>query len=145
MQDNREGPHAADGVQLGAMTLYPMPESVPRARRWFRKFVDPSGLACSMDDCLLMISELVTNAVMYGRAEEEWRVRLDWWRDGGSLRVNVHNPGAPAAVRMSCPSDQDVHGRGLRLVDELSDSWSVAPSPYGGTMVSFVVHKAWPE
>ncbi len=53
-------------VYMGAMSLYPVPESVARARRWFRKFTDPHELACSVDDCLLMISELVTNAVLYG-------------------------------------------------------------------------------
>lgn len=31
-----------------------------------------------MDDGLLMISELVTNAIRYGEAEGEWRVRVDW-------------------------------------------------------------------
>ena len=64
------------------MTLYPVPESVPRARRWFRKFIAPYNLACSVDDCVLMLSELVTNAILYGQAEEAWRVRVEWWRWG---------------------------------------------------------------
>jgi anti-sigma regulatory factor (Ser/Thr protein kinase) len=126
------------------MTLYPVPESVPRARRWFRKLIARHEPACSLDDCLLMISELVTNAVLYGRAEEEWRVRVEWWRDGESLRVDVHNPGIPANVRMREPSVSRAHGRGLFLVDELSDGWHAGPSRHGGTLVSFVIHKAWP-
>ncbi|WP_433571947.1 ATP-binding protein [Streptomyces sp. CA-251247] len=130
-------------VSIGRMTLYPEPESVSRARRWFRKFLDPYGLACSLDDCVLMVSELVTNAILYGEAEDAWRVRVEWWRVGEALRVDVHNPGFPAHVRMRQPAADEAHGRGLCLVDELSDSWSAGPSPLGGTVVSFVVAGAW--
>lgn len=130
-------------VSIGRMTLYPEPESVSRARRWFRKFLDPYGLTCSLDDCVLMVSELVTNAILYGEAEDAWRVRVEWWRVGEALRVDVHNPGFPAHVRMRQPAADEAHGRGLCLVDELSDSWSAGPSPLGGTVVSFVVAGAW--
>jgi anti-sigma regulatory factor (Ser/Thr protein kinase) len=129
---------------LGAMTLYPLPESVPRARRWFQKFIAPYNVACSLDDCLLMISELVTNAILYGRSEEEWRVRVEWYREGTGLRIDVHNPGFLANVRMRKPSADEAHGRGLRLVNALAESWHAGPSRFGGTMVSFVVADAWP-
>ncbi|MET8209447.1 ATP-binding protein [Streptomyces sp. NPDC005373] len=142
-EDDRGGA-AKKRERLGAMTLYPMAESVPRARRWFRKFIARHQPACSLDDCVLMISELVTNAILYGKADEEWRVRVEWWRERGSLRVDVHNPGFPANVRLREPTADEAHGRGLCLVDALSDSWHAGPSPYGGTVVSFVVEKAWP-
>lgn len=84
-----------DSPRLGAMTLYPVAESVHLARRWFRKFIAPYNPACSVDDCVLMISELVTNAIVYGRSDEVWRVRVEWFRDGASLKVEVHNAGLP--------------------------------------------------
>lgn len=136
------GPPAVP-VSIGGMTLYPVPESVARARRWFRKFIDPEELACSLDDCVLMISELVTNAVLYGEAEDPWRVRVEWWRVGQSLRVDVHNPGFPAKVRMRRPTANDAHGRGLHLVNALADSWCAGPSPFGGTRVTFSINDAW--
>lgn len=86
-----------DSPRLGAMILHPTPESVPRARRWFRKFIVPYNPACSIDDCALLISELVTNAILYGQSDETWVVRVEWFREGASLRVEVHNPGFPAA------------------------------------------------
>ncbi|MBQ0868117.1 MULTISPECIES: ATP-binding protein [Streptomyces] len=129
----------AEPEPLGSMTLYPVPESVSRARRWFRKFMARHDLACSMDDCVLMISELVTNAILYGESEEPWRVRVEWWREGEALRVDVHNPGFPLAVRLRHPVADEAHGRGLGLVDALSDSWTVIPSRFGGTAVSFRV------
>ncbi|WNM30253.1 ATP-binding protein [Streptomyces sp. Li-HN-5-11] len=131
--------------RLGAMTLHPAPESVPRARRWFQKFIAPYNPACSIDDCALMISELVTNAILYGRSDEPWMVRVEWFREGTSLRVEVHNPGYPANVRLRCPDANDAHGRGLLLVDSIADAWHSGPSRFGGTMVSFVVANAWPS
>ncbi len=145
MSDTTGGPvgESAEPVPIGCMTLYPVPESVARARRWFRKFIAPHDLTCSVDDCVLMISELVTNAILYGEAEEAWRVRVEWWRVGESLRVDVHNPGFPAHVRMRRPDASDAHGRGLCLIDALSDSWHAGPSRFGGTVVSFLVDGAW--
>ncbi|MFF4931047.1 ATP-binding protein [Streptomyces griseofuscus] len=133
-----------DSPRLGAMILDPTPESVPRARRWFRKLIAPYNPACSVDDCTLMISELVTNAILYGRSEGEWRVRLEWFRDDTSLRVEVHNPGFPASVRLRRPDAEDAHGRGLLLVDSIAESWHSGPSRFGGTVVSFVMADAWP-
>ncbi|MEW5354901.1 ATP-binding protein [Streptomyces sp. 16-176A] len=134
-----------DSPRLGAMTLQPTPESVPRARRWFRKFIAPYNPLCSVDDCTLMISELVTNAICYGRSDEEWLVRVEWFREGTSLRVEVHNPGYPANVRLRRPDADDAHGRGLLLVDSIAESWDSGPSRFGGTVVSFVMTDAWPS
>lgn len=128
----------------GAMVLYPVAESVARARRWFRSLVEPHKPACSMDDCVGVISELVTNAVLYGEAEEEWRIRVEWWREGSALHVAVHNPGAASTVRKRVLADDSEHGRGLWLVDALADSWQVRPSNFGGTVVTFVMAEAWP-
>lgn len=133
-----------DSPRLGAMTLHPEPESVSRARRWFRKFIAPYNPACSIDDCALMISELVTNAICYGASEDPWVVRVEWFRQGTSLRVEVHNPGFPASVRLRHTDANDAHGRGLLLVDSIADSWHSGPSHLGGTVVSFVVADAWP-
>ncbi|MFE4719469.1 ATP-binding protein, partial [Streptomyces sp. NPDC056728] len=49
----------------------------------------------------------------------------------------------PTDVQLCDPDANDAHGRGLRLVDELSDSWSAGPSRFGGTVVSFQVNDAW--
>lgn len=113
-----DGNHTAQAEPepLGSMTLYPVPESVPLARRWFRKFMARHELACSTDDCVLMVSELVTNPIRYGESEDPWRVRVAWWREGEALRVDVHNPGFPLAVRLRHPADDEAHGRGLFLV-----------------------------
>lgn len=134
-----------ESPRLGAMTLPLVAESVPRARRWFRKFITPYAPACSLDDCVLLLSELVTNAVLHGRQDgEPGVVRVEWFREGTTLRVEVHNPGPPADVRLRCPDSDDPHGRGLPLVDAIADSWHAGPSRFGGTVVSFEMTDAWP-
>ncbi|EFL26911.1 conserved hypothetical protein [Streptomyces himastatinicus ATCC 53653] len=143
MTDRRDD--EAEPERLGRLVLPPDRESVPRARRWFRKFTAHEALACSMDDCLLLISELVTNAIVYGEAEGLWRVRVEWYRVGTSLRVEVHNPGFPARVRLRRPGAGEAHGRGLLIVDQLADEWWSGPSAHGGTVVAFVMHKAFAE
>ncbi|MGW2849337.1 ATP-binding protein [Streptomyces sp. NPDC001274] len=134
-----------ESPRLGAMTLHPVPESVPRARRWFRRFIAPYNLACSVDDCALMVSELVTNAIHHGGSDEPWLVRVEWFKDGTSLRVEVHSPGTPAHVRLRHAGADDVHGRGLLLVDSIANSWHAVPSRFGGTAVVFVLDDAWPQ
>ncbi|MER6412465.1 ATP-binding protein [Streptomyces humidus] len=133
-----------ESPRLGAMTLYPVAESAHLARRWFRKLIAPYDPACSVEDCVLMISELVTNALVYGRSDEVWSVRLEWFREGTSLKVEVHNPGLPARVKLRRPDASDAHGRGLLLVDSIAESWHSGPSRFGGTVVSFVMADAWP-
>jgi hypothetical protein len=89
-----------ESPRLGAMTLQPTPESVPRARRWFRKFIAPYNPACSVDDCVLMISELVTNAIRYGRADEPWLVRVEWFREDSASARQRRARARPAAGRL---------------------------------------------
>jgi hypothetical protein len=71
-------------------------------------------------------------------------VRVEWYRQGTSLRVDVHNPGFPANVRLRHPEADDAHGRGLLLIDSIADSWRSGRSCFGGTVVSFMVADAWP-
>ncbi|MFI0241960.1 ATP-binding protein [Streptomyces sp. NPDC016845] len=127
------------------MALHPVAESVPRARRWFRKFIAPHDEGCPVDDCVLLISELVTNAVVHGRSDEPWVVRVRWFREGTSLRVEVHNPGLPGNVQLRRPDADDSHGRGLLLVDAIADSWHSGSSRFGGTVASFEMAGAWPS
>ncbi|MFI0238323.1 ATP-binding protein [Streptomyces sp. NPDC016845] len=132
---------------LGVILLQPTPDSVPRARRWFRRFIapyNPDDPACLLDDCELLLSELVTNAVLYGQALEPWLVRVEWYKVRTSLRVDVHNAGVSADVRVRHAEADQAHGRGLFLVDCIAESWHSGPSRFGGTVVSAVVADVWP-
>lgn len=139
--DNNDAASAQE--QLGSMPLRPAPESVAKARRWFVNLTASKGLSCSVDDCVLMISELVTNAVMHSTNTAGRLLHVESWRVGKALRVDVHSPGAPNQVRIRQPAPEDETGRGLQLVNRLADSWQVGTSHYGGTVVSFRLDHAW--
>lgn len=128
---------------LGSAHVYPQVEEVARARRWFRRFagkyLDPDAQAT----CTLMLSELVTNAVLHGQGEGAELVRAEWWRIGHTLRVAVHSAGERwDKVRPGNPGTGEEHGRGLLLVRTLADSWHAGPSPYGGAQVWFDMRNA---
>jgi two-component sensor histidine kinase len=68
----------------------------------------------------LMISELVTNAVVHGSSPIE--VELQWEAD--IVRAVVSDGGRGRPVPKD-PHDQDPHGRGLLIVRSLAHEWGV--------------------
>lgn len=95
-------------------------DSVPSARRYVTE-----QLARLSPDCrevaALLVSELATNAVLYGAGRFEVGVQ----RRSGRVRIEVSDFGAgmPAPQR---PLVTDEHGRGLQLVTALSERWGVS-------------------
>jgi anti-sigma regulatory factor (Ser/Thr protein kinase) len=68
----------------------------------------------------LMVSELATNAVVHARSA--FVVTVD--RTVSSVRVEVSDQGQGNPQVISA-TPQDPHGRGLRIVERLSDSWGI--------------------
>jgi anti-sigma regulatory factor (Ser/Thr protein kinase) len=83
-------------------------------RRWHCN--DIAEVAC------LLTSELVTNAVLHARS----RVELVVARTDGGVRVEVHDS-SPRPASAFPVAVTDTRGRGLGLVDRLSDDWGVDP------------------
>jgi anti-sigma regulatory factor (Ser/Thr protein kinase) len=79
-----------------------------------------------MRDVRLLVSELVTNAVRHAEGEA---VRLVVALAGGTLRVEVHDPGQGFEVRDAPTDPLRASGWGLVLVAELSDRWGVDHTP----------------
>ncbi len=74
----------------------------------------------------LMTSELATNCVLYARSDFEVAVH-DSPRE---IRVEVSDSGQGQPTLRS-PTPQEHSGRGLRIVQELSDSWGTIPAANG--------------
>ncbi|GAB1333717.1 hypothetical protein ACE1SV_03070 [Streptomyces sp. E-15] len=74
-----------------------------------------------VEDSLLVVSELVTNAIIHARPPAE--LRLSWVSDdrGGTLRVEVTD-GGPVYAAGQTPAgvDPDEHGRGEAIVHALA-------------------------
>ncbi|MCX5415392.1 anti-sigma regulatory factor [Streptomyces sp. NBC_00059] len=97
------------------------PESVAGARRLTReRLADWRVSGDAYDAAVLIVSELVTNAVVHTAS---YRVVCELRFDADRLRISVqdqgHQPGGP---RMSPTADGE-HGRGLLLVDSMSAAW----------------------
>ena len=104
--------------------------SATRARRFVEEQCAAWGFDAVLDDALLVVSELVTNAVVHGRSAAE--LRLVPARD--TLRVEVADDGpAPPDPRLASADDE--HGRGLFLIDLLSTAWGTEAAPGGGKVV----------
>jgi anti-sigma regulatory factor (Ser/Thr protein kinase) len=78
------------------------------------------------DDVVLLVSELVTNAVLHGRPPIELRLR----GNGQQLFLEVRDHATYLPRRLR-PTPEDEHGRGLQLVAVLADRWGTRPIPHG--------------
>lgn len=67
----------------------------------------------------LLISELVSNAVVHG----EGRIELSLGRVGDRVRFEVADQGERGSPSLDGPNLDTGHGFGLHLVDELSSAW----------------------
>ncbi|MGA5136812.1 SpoIIE family protein phosphatase [Streptomyces azureus] len=81
------------------------------------------------DDALLVVSELVTNAVVHAGTDVELECRLEAdGKDTAALVVEVsdHHPSrAPRGGEPETPHDTPEYGRGLRLVGALCEAWGI--------------------
>ena len=108
-----------------AELLLPLESTSPAAAR---RFVERSGCQAHggavLDDALLVISELVTNAVRHGGPPIVLAVDCD----GAALHVRVRDGGPTLPTPRTAGADAE-SGRGMSLIDLLSSTWGVDPVP----------------
>lgn len=80
------------------------------------------------EDAMVVVSELVTNAVVHAGTD----VEVDWWLEEAReetafvVEVTDHHPSrAPRDHPGETPYETPEYGRGLRLVASLAESWGV--------------------
>ncbi|MFG2434482.1 SpoIIE family protein phosphatase [Streptomyces sp. NPDC048508] len=86
------------------------------------------------DDAAVVVSELVTNAVVHAGTDVELLCRLEHAPDGppGPLVVEVTDHHPARAIRDDSPErpyGTPEYGRGLRLVSALSEAWGITYRP----------------
>ncbi|MFE5895878.1 ATP-binding protein [Streptomyces sp. NPDC056488] len=113
------------------LVLDAVEESVAHARTFVRQFVafnsEDIG-AEPLDDFLLVVSELVTNAVRYG-SEPGDSLRVVLETGPGRARVEVHDT-RRRRPHFKPESEERQRGRGLFIVDALA-KWDVQDRPFG--------------
>ena len=113
-------------MQTATTTLPPEPMSARACRRFLVSALDEWGADQFADEAVLLLSELVTNAVLHAGTDIEVTIRLD----GEVLRVEVRDgdPRLPSVRHYSLLSGT---GRGLALVAETARKWDAEPLPSG--------------
>jgi anti-sigma regulatory factor (Ser/Thr protein kinase) len=103
----------------------------PRASRRAREFVREAHCsthnASVLDDVALLVSELVTNAVRHGTPPITTEIECVG-AAGMQVRVSDSNPETPTSDMSETGAET---GRGVALVDLLSDAWGVEPTEHG--------------
>jgi anti-sigma regulatory factor (Ser/Thr protein kinase) len=87
--------------------------------------------AAQIETVRLLVSEVTTNCVQHAHAGATERIDLVVSQRRGAVRVEVSTKGAPFEYAPSdeTPADPtEERGRGLFIVDALSQRWGVAPN-----------------
>lgn len=114
-----------------SLPLAAEPGSVAVARHWSVAYADAHGFGGVSRTLSLLVSELVSNVVLHARTPCEVRIA----RQEGRLRVEVHDRSERLPKR-SRGTDPLAHsGRGMILVEELSDAHGATALPDGGGKV----------
>ncbi|MFI5756169.1 ATP-binding protein [Streptomyces sp. NPDC051569] len=112
----------------------PDPSEVGRARRWARSRLAGSGIGDDepvAETLILLISELVTNAVVHTGCPAVLRMLFGAGAaEAGTVRVEVADASASPPRPRHAEGD-DTNGRGLELVDGLADRWGWQPEGAG--------------
>jgi len=122
------------------MRTFPaIPQSVRAARRFATGSLADSP-AATLEAVELMVSELATNCIRHERAS----FHIAILRSPHEIRVEVTDSGAGTPT-MRSPGPDEPSGRGLQIVDMLSEEWGVEPEAPSGKTVWFSLDVSTPQ
>jgi anti-sigma regulatory factor (Ser/Thr protein kinase) len=132
-----------EGARAATYSVAADPRAVADARHFASRTLTAWGVdEATINNALLCLSELVTNAVIHTDAGCECRLVLD----DGVLTTTVRDGGSNDVIDPEHVSEDPlaVHGRGLQLVDAFSTRWG-SQLDAGGMAVWFVLEPAQPS
>lgn len=131
---------ADEPVLLGCVRLAARPESVGEARRITVGVLKQLWIGEELrHSAELIVSELVTNAVVHVVGDDDPHVLLVVMQSGRTLKLKVYDAGSNLVLgsrpghggpRPEPGSDAE-SGRGLVIVDALADRWGATSSAFG--------------
>ena len=109
--------------------------SVGVARRRLVSDLIQAGVSGSaVTDAALVLSELLSNALCHATPLPGSGLRVAWCLEAGSVRVSVTDGGAQTAPELGDPDPSTTGGRGLRIVERLSQCWGTRRDDDGTTV-----------
>ena len=110
------------------------PASAGSARSFVADTLQRWDAANDLDTVSLLVSELVSNAIIHARSDFEVSVLLR----GHTIRIEVDDQSTDVPVQRDA-EDDDESGRGMALVDAMALGWGVIDRDGGGKTVWFEV------
>ena len=109
--------------------------SVAVARQRLTADLNAAGIVhAAVGDAALVVSELLSNAIMHARPLPGASLQVAWAVDAGSVEVAVSDGGAPTRPHPGHASVSSLGGRGLDIVEYLARTWGVRNDPSGLTV-----------
>ncbi len=120
-------------VSTASVVVLPfLPASVAVARGRFRAELRSAGIVAAPAAALVM-SELLSNAILHARPLPESLVQVAWELSPPSLEVRVSDGGSTTRPHAARPSLSAIGGRGLSIVEQLCSAWGVRADERGIT------------
>jgi len=85
-------------------------------------------------DAVLVVSELLSNAILHARPLPGSNLLLAWAFSDGAVEIAVSDGGAVTRPMTAQPTVSSLGGRGLAIVDYLARSWGVRTDDAGLTV-----------
>lgn len=136
MYDGGRPELSADGkISVQTMRVPWTMSSAVDARRALVSELRAVGLdSVLVDECEIVISELVTNAVRHAKPLADGKIRVNWSVRAGAVEIDVTDGGGPTSPRPAPRSVWSAGGRGLRIVGSLAHEWGVRENRTGSTV-----------
>jgi anti-sigma regulatory factor (Ser/Thr protein kinase) len=120
---------------VGTVLLPYTPASVAVARQRLAADLVAAGIfAGAVGDAVLVVSELLSNAIRHARPLPGSSVQVAWALDDDAVEVAVSDGGAPTRPAPAQPTLSSLGGRGLGVVENLARSWGVRSDDGGLTV-----------
>jgi anti-sigma regulatory factor (Ser/Thr protein kinase) len=124
--------HGGDkGTLLGVSFVSADADSIRDARGFVRRTLRSQvDAVATVDDAVLIVSELLTNVVLHGRQGVEFEAMIKLAVVEKRLRIEVHDA-SPLVPAQRPASDDAESGRGLMVVGALAHRWGWEPTADG--------------
>jgi anti-sigma regulatory factor (Ser/Thr protein kinase) len=121
---------------VSRQTRIELPASAAAAGQARRAVASLEGVAAAtVCDAQLLVSELVTNALLHAGLGPDDPITLTLWRNGAWLRIEVDDHGGFDGRAVEARLATRSGGMGLRIVDALAVAWEAA----GGRVTAWVM------
>ncbi|WSQ15131.1 ATP-binding protein [Streptomyces sp. NBC_01231] len=126
-------------AEFAARSFSANPAGLQHARHFARKVLNEWGLTAYTDDAVIIVGELIANAARHAlepdshdeTADTAW---LGLVRRQQAVICAVADP-SPCAPTLQHPGQLSESGRGLQIIEALSDSWGCSQPQSSGKMV----------